>query len=230
MPDWTKLVGGWFLAVVVALALSWGAVAQVRNRVVQPSIEIPTTAVAAAARAPVAPGETTTTAPTVIRVEPEIEGGDGTVSTLAADPSAATTTTSGSTQTTSPPNSPPSTSAPGTSSTTSPTTTSSTTTTQPPTTTTQPPATTTTTTTTEPSAETKTSSYQLVGGVVTISHSPGVVNFVTAVPQPGYSTDLREAGPDRVRVRFESESQTSDFRAEWEGSELIITKNETGGD
>jgi hypothetical protein len=65
---------------------------------------------------------------------------------------------------------------------------------------------------------------------VTISHSPGVVTFVTAIPQPGYSTDLRETGPERVRVRFETENHTSDFRAEWEGNELKITQNETGED
>lgn len=63
-----------------------------------------------------------------------------------------------------------------------------------------------------------------------ISHSPGVVNFVSAVPVPGYSTDLSDAGPDRVRVRFESESGASDFRAEWKSGELQIVMNETGED
>jgi len=35
---------------------------------------------------------------------------------------------------------------------------------------------------------------------------------------------------ERVRVRFEGETHTSDFRAEWECSELKITQNETGED
>ena len=65
---------------------------------------------------------------------------------------------------------------------------------------------------------------------MTISHTPGMVTFVTAIPQPGFSTELRDTGPERVRVRFESETHTSDFRAEWEGSELKITQNETGED
>jgi hypothetical protein len=83
--------------------------------------------------------------------------------------------------------------------------------------------------TTSTTAPAKNGSYQLTGGTVTISYSPGVVNFVTAIPQAGYSTDVRETGPDRVRVRFESDTHTSDFRAEWEGGELKITKSESGG-
>ena len=63
---------------------------------------------------------------------------------------------------------------------------------------------------------------------MTISYSPGIVNFVSAIPQPNYSTEREETGPEKVRVRFESEAHTSDFRAEWEGGELKIVKNETG--
>ncbi|MDH5372580.1 MAG: hypothetical protein OEX97_06520 [Acidimicrobiia bacterium] len=68
----------------------------------------------------------------------------------------------------------------------------------------------------------------MVGGVVTISYSPGVVTFISAIPQPGFSADLSDKGPDEVRVRFESATHTSDFRAEWDGNELKITKNESG--
>ena len=216
MPNWIKLAGGWAVAAIVAVAFSWGAVSQVRNRVIQPSIEIPTTVVAGVA--PSAPPSTTSTsAPSVIRVEPELvedtvtavtETGTQTTSTTETPPT--TTLQSGGATTT--------TQAPPTTSTVAPTTTTS-----------QPPATTTTTTTAAP-PETQTSSYQLIGGSVTISHAPGLVTFVTAIPQPGFSTDLRETGPDRVRVRFESETHTSDFRAEWEASELKITQNETGED
>jgi hypothetical protein len=56
------------------------------------------------------------------------------------------------------------------------------------------------------------------------------VNFISAVPQPGYSADLSDAGPDRVRVRFEGETGASDFRAEWKSGELQIVMNETGED
>lgn len=207
------------MAAIVAVAFSWGAVSQVRNQVIQPSIEIPTT-VAAGASNEAAATTTAAATPTVIRVEPEIDsetpttatqpGSDATSSTTA--PPETTAQSNGATTTTQPP--------------------STTTTTIPPTTTTQPPATTTTTTTTTTTAppEAQTSSYQLIGGTVTISYSPGVVTFVTAIPQAGFSTELRETGPDRVRVRFESENHTSDFRAEWDGDELAVTENETGGD
>ena len=209
-----KLAGGWVVAAIVAVAFSWGAVSQVRNQVIQPSIEIPTTVAAGAS--PSAPVPTTTAgSPTVIRVEPEIVG------ETATEPGSATTSTTAT---------PPTTNAQSGGATTTTTQPSSTTTTTAsPTTTTQPPTTTTTTTTTAP-PETQTSSYHLIGGNVTINHSPGVVTFVTAIPQAGFSTELRETGPERVRVRFESETHTSDFRAEWEGGELEITQNETGED
>lgn len=220
MPSSIKLISGWLIAALFALLLSWNAVAQVRNRVIRPSIEIPTTVVAGAASITAIP----TTEPTVIRVEPEI--GDATTQpdTTEAQPGSTAAASGESTSTTT-----------GTPSTTTAAPAATTTTTQPPTTTTAPPPTTTqppvtTTTTTEAPAETQTSSYTLTGGVVTISYSPGTVTFVSAIPQPGYATEQRETGPERVRIRFESETHTSDFRAEWQGDELQITQNETGDD
>ena len=219
MPRGTKFAIGWALAAVLAIALSWTAVAQVRNRVIQPSTPIPPSTLAFG-------GETTgaeTSSPPVIRLEPEPE------TTTTLDPSLPTTivppaTATGSTedgQTTA--STSPGTTSPGTSSTSTTTTTGATTSTT--TSTSQPPS-----TTTSAPPETLTSSYQVVGGTVTISYSPGVVNFVSAIPQPGFSTDLRDTGPDRVRVRFESEDHVSEFRAEWEGGELRITKDEDGED
>lgn len=186
MPNWMKLTGAWLLGAFVAIAFSWGAVAQVRNRVIEPSIEIPATAVAAPGGITGATAATTTT---VIRVEPEI-----------ADTTTASTSTTVQQDET-------------------------TTTTPPVTTTSQPLA----TTTTNP-PETETSSYQLVGGVVTISHSSGVVGFVSAIPQPGFTTDLDETGPKSVRVKFVGDTHTSEFRAEWEEGELEITRNEGDDD
>lgn len=216
MPSWIKLFGGWALAALIAIAFSWGAVAQVRNRVIRPSIEIPTT-VAAPSASTTADPTTATSSPPVVRLEPET----GEEATTTVDP-----TDLGSTTTTTPPPPPTGQHTEATTTTTSaPQTTSPA---APPPTTTQPPPTSTTTTRAPP--QTETSSYQLTGGVVTIGHSPGVVTFISAVPQSGFSTDPREIGPDRVRVRFESETHTSDFRAEWEGGELTVTKNETGGD
>ncbi len=70
----------------------------------------------------------------------------------------------------------------------------------------------------------------MIGGVVTISHVPGTVNFVSAIPQPGFTTEQREIGPAEVRIRFESETHTSDFRARWQDGELEITINEHDDD
>ena len=190
MPKWTRLAAGWALAAMFALALSWGAVASVRNQVIQPSVQVPTNA--ASTLAPGATNQTTTSAPTVIRLEPEVI--DTTASTI--DVSGSTTTT------------------------VQPSETTSTTTAQSPSTSTP--------TTTSVAPPTQISSYTLIGGVVTISHSLGVVAFVSAIPQPGYSTDRREIGPEEVRIRFESEGHTSNFRAHWSGGELEVTQNETG--
>ena len=191
MPKWMKLAAGWALAVTIALAFSWGAVARVRSSVIEPSVEIPTAAASASSAAPTS--QTSTSAPSVIGLDPEVV--DSSTSTTGVT----TGTTPATTQTTASQSSP---------STTTPTTTSS--------------------TATAP-APTKTSSHTLVGGVVTISYSPGVVTFVSAIPQPGYSTDRKATGPVEVRIRFDSESHTSDFRAEWEGGELRISQDESGG-
>lgn len=195
MPKWAKLAGGWALAVGAALAMSWGAVSQVRNRVIQPSIEIPATVVAVEPTPAEPPSSATTTSTSV--VAPEVE----TVPTRPAEEPA----TPGTTTTTAA-------RAPASSlSTTRPTTTA---------------AAAPTTTTTAPQAQT--SSYQVTGGVVTIRHSPGVVTFVSAVPQPGYRAEPEETGPARVKVEFESEHHSSEFRAEWSGGELEITTHESG--
>jgi len=61
---------------------------------------------------------------------------------------------------------------------------------------------------------------------VTISYSPGVVNFVSAIPRPGFSTDLDKTGPETVKVKFESDDHTSEFEAKWSNGELEISERE----
>lgn len=68
-----------------------------------------------------------------------------------------------------------------------------------------------------------TKTYQTAGGSVTISYAPGVVHFKAAVPQSGYSTDVEETGPNRVRVEFEREGEHFRFQAEWVAGELVVT-------
>jgi hypothetical protein len=220
MPGWTKLAIGWVVAAALAVTLSWTAVAQVRDRVIRPSIAIPATTLATQAAA----GTATST---VIRLDPE---------STTSSPRNATTTSTLAPATTVPSTTPPSHSTTSTSaagSESQPTTTAAppatTTTTTTPTTTTPTTTTATTTTATTTTATSQTTSYELSGGVVTISYSPGVVEFVSAIPQPGFSTDIRNSGPEEVRVRFESPTHTSEFRARWNGGQLEITKDENGG-
>jgi cytoskeletal protein RodZ len=201
MPSWLKLVAGWVVAALIALAFAWGAVSQVRNSVIQPTTEIPATVVAAVASSDRV-ATSTTTIP-LIRVEPE--PGDPGVGTSTTALSSATSTTQAASST--------STTTTGSGQTTMTTT-----------------ATIAPSTTTTLQEQTRTSTHTLVGGQVRISYSPGVVSFISAIPQPGFSTELQEDGPEEVRVRFRSESHNSDFRARWEDGELRITANEEAED
>jgi hypothetical protein len=62
--------------------------------------------------------------------------------------------------------------------------------------------------------------------VVTISHSPGIVNLVAAIPQPGFSTEQVSVGPSEVKIYFKNETHSSEFQAEWEHGELDIDIDE----
>ena len=73
----------------------------------------------------------------------------------------------------------------------------------------------TTSTTEDPTPEpTSTATYNLVGGWVTIAYGPGVVELVGAAPNSGFSIEIKENGPDRVEVEFESDDHESRFRAD----------------
>jgi hypothetical protein len=80
-------------------------------------------------------------------------------------------------------------------------------------------------TTTVPSVPSDTT-YQLIGGQVTISALEPTVELVAAVPSAGFSAEIDEAGPEDVRVDFESSGHRSSFRARWENGELAIQLEE----
>lgn len=61
---------------------------------------------------------------------------------------------------------------------------------------------------------------------MTISASPGVVAFVSAIPQAGYTTELRDTGPERVRVRFVGSTAIFEFEAKWDDGRLDIETSE----
>lgn len=96
----------------------------------------------------------------------------------------------------------------------------------PPPTTEPPPPTTTTTPATE------TTTYQLAGGWVRITSSPGVVTLSGANPNPGYTMDVEHTGPETVEVEFRKEEQHSTFKAEWDDGKLDveIKEHEDGDD
>ena len=61
------------------------------------------------------------------------------------------------------------------------------------------------------------------GGTVTVRVAPGAVEFVSAVPAPGFTVDVHDDCPTQVRVDFDGDAESFDVRIEWEGSELRIS-------
>lgn len=206
MPSWLKFAGLWGLAALAALTLSWLAVSQVRDRVIQPVTIIPTTIAAVASDV---------TDSTVVQVEPVSDDrpAPDPSTTATADPSTAGDSITSTTRPRSASQSTSSTAASQTTSTTAPPVT---------TTTAAPPPQ--TTATTAPTANT--SSHSTPGGSVTISASPGAVEFVSAIPQAGFTTELRDTGPERVRVRFVSATTIFEFEAKWEDGQLEVETSE----
>ncbi len=50
--------------------------------------------------------------------------------------------------------------------------------------------------------------------------------LVGAVPSVGFTTDVENAGPEKVDVEFDSEDAESRFRAYFEGGQLIVDIDE----
>ena len=61
---------------------------------------------------------------------------------------------------------------------------------------------------------------------MTISSAPGEVTFVSAIPQAGFTTELRDTGPERVRVRFVSATTIFEFEAKWDDGQLDVETSE----
>ncbi len=68
--------------------------------------------------------------------------------------------------------------------------------------------------------------YELIGGLVTISVDEPNVYLVGATPKAGFSVEIDKAGPEEVRVEFESSDHESSFRARWKDGELDIDLEE----
>lgn len=206
------LVVAWVAATFATALVAWSAVRIAGDQVGERPVE-PLSAAEAAAlpggpsattspTSTIGPGTTAAPAPSVETTEPAPAG-------PAAAPASSTSSVSPSTTAGSAPPA------------------STTTTSRPPApapTTTSSAVTTTTTTASAPAAETR--AYQLKGGSVVIEFVPGRVTLRSASPKAGWSMEVKNRGPDEVRVEFESPSGDSDLRARWSSGRLVVDIDE----
>ena len=199
MQQRTLLVSVWVVATVVMMAVTYSAINLVGSQVNERPISATATTISQAPNADDSDAATSTSS------QSQTSGTTGESTSTSVDGGSTTsTTTDGATTST----------APGTSSTTSTTdnSTSTTTPTSTSTTSTTSPSTTSTTSPDDddddPVVETGPFVISSAGGVVTVSCLGDSVAFLRAFPNAGYSYEIEEKGPSRVRVEFEN-SDTS---------------------
>jgi len=61
------------------------------------------------------------------------------------------------------------------------------------------------------------------GGTVVLRHRPGEVELQAATPASGFSAEIDDSGPTRVRVEFESDDADIRVEARWRDGELEVT-------
>ncbi len=88
------------------------------------------------------------------------------------------------------------------------------------------PSTSTSTTSTTAAARWSTKTIATSGGTVVVSYRPGEVVYETAVPLPGFETEIEKTGPPVVEVQFDSNSLQVDIKVEWNGDALDIEVEE----
>lgn len=86
--------------------------------------------------------------------------------------------------------------------------------------------TTSTTSTTQPSQSAGTATIPSPGGTVTVSYSGGEVYLLGAAPANGFAVEVKNQGPDEVRVEFRSDTLKVDVRARWEAGGLLTSVSE----
>jgi hypothetical protein len=113
--------------------------------------------------------------------------------------------------------------------------TSNATATSPPPDSTSPTTATTTTATTSPSTPTSTlpsteaatewsvRTVNSTGGTVVVRHRPGEVELQAATPASGFSVEIDDSGPTRVRVEFEADDADIRVEVRWRDGELEIS-------
>lgn len=61
------------------------------------------------------------------------------------------------------------------------------------------------------------------GGTVIVRHRPGEVELQAATPAAGFSVEIDDSGPKRVRVEFEGDDDDIGVEVEWEDGELEVS-------
>lgn len=61
------------------------------------------------------------------------------------------------------------------------------------------------------------------GGTVVVRHRPGEVELQAATPAAGFSVEIDDRGPERVRVEFEGEEDDFGVEVEWEDGNLDVS-------
>jgi cytoskeletal protein RodZ len=60
------------------------------------------------------------------------------------------------------------------------------------------------------------------GGVVVVGHRSDQVRLESATPRPGFSMEIKQTGPDEVRVEFRDGDKSYEVRARWDDGELDV--------
>lgn len=70
------------------------------------------------------------------------------------------------------------------------------------------------------------------GGSIIVSYRPSEVRLESVAPLAGFSFEIDDQGPERVRVEFRGDNVTHTLRAEWtdEGFETEVDSSGEGGD
>lgn len=66
------------------------------------------------------------------------------------------------------------------------------------------------------------------GGAVVIRYRPGEVELQATTPAPGFDVEIDDAGPERVRLEFESDTEDIRVEAEWKDGALDVKVSESG--
>jgi hypothetical protein len=76
---------------------------------------------------------------------------------------------------------------------------------------------------TEAAAEWSVRTVNSAGGTVVVRHRPGEVELQAATPASGFSVEIDDNGPDRVRVEFEADDADIRVEVRWRNGELEIS-------